>query len=630
MKEIQGEAKTIRKLLNGAKYSIDYYQREYKWQRKQLRELLDDLSTAFLEDHKPTNERDDVQSYGHYFLGSIIISSRDGKSFIIDGQQRLTTLSLLLIYLHRRQDTRQDRVKLDEMIFSEKYGKKSFNLDVAERAACMEALFNGQHFDSNVHSESVQNIMTRYQQIEADFPSDIDSAALPYFADWLIENVHLVEITTYADEDAYTIFETMNDRGLNLTSLDMLKGYLLANITEEVQRSDANRLWKDRVRQLAEFGKEEDADSVRAWLRSQYAQTIRERKKNAQPGDFDRLGTEFHRWIKENEQKIGLGKSADFFQFIQQDMVFYTRHYLRLREASRNLTKGLETVYYNAKQEFTLQYPLLLAPLSPMDSDAEVDRKFRIVSTFVDILIARRAVNYLMLTYSTMSYAVFLVMRDIRRKSAAELVRILKIKLGELGCDFNGTTDKNRKGMPEFGLNQWSKRYIRQILARMTSYTEEKSGMENRFEEYVAEGKNRYEIEHIWADHPDRHKDEFPDTSDFTGWRNSIGGLLLLPKSFNASYGDLPYQEKLPHYLSQNLLARSLHPHGHQHNPGFLKFIADSGLPFEPHPEFKKADLEARQKLYQKLAEEIWNTGRLDAELTPPKPLTESCQGLAA
>src|SRR5437879_129475 len=113
MKEIQGEAKTIRKLLNGAKYSIDYYQREYKWQRKQLRELLDDLGTAFLDDHKTTNERDAVQNYGHYFLGSIIISSRDGKHFIIDGQQRLTTLSLLLIYLHRRQDTRPDRVKLD-------------------------------------------------------------------------------------------------------------------------------------------------------------------------------------------------------------------------------------------------------------------------------------------------------------------------------------------------------------------------------------------------------------------------------------------------------------------------------------------------------------------------------------
>ena len=49
MREILGEAKTVRKLLHGVKYSIDYYQREYKWHEKQIRELVDDLSNKFLE-----------------------------------------------------------------------------------------------------------------------------------------------------------------------------------------------------------------------------------------------------------------------------------------------------------------------------------------------------------------------------------------------------------------------------------------------------------------------------------------------------------------------------------------------------------------------------------------------------
>ena len=110
----------------------------------------------------------------------------------------------------------------------------------------------------------------------------------------------------------------------------------------------------------------------------------------------------------------------------------------------------------------------------------------------------------------------------------------------------------------------------------------------------MSEGKNRYEIEHIWADHPERHTDEFSHPADFAEYRNRIGGLLLLPKSFNASYGDLPYAEKLPHYNGQNLLARSLHPQCYEHNPGFLRFKEQSGLPFAPHAEFKKADLEAR------------------------------------
>jgi hypothetical protein len=85
----------------------------------------------------------------------------------------------------------------------------------------------------------------------------------------------------------------------------------------------------------------------------------------------------------------------------------------------------------------------------------------------------------------------------------------------------------------------------------------------------------------------------------------------LLPKSFNASYGDDTYADKLPHYNTQNLLARSLHPQCYEHNPGFIRFMEQSGLPFVPHAEFDKADLENRSQLYRKIAERIWNPADL-------------------
>lgn len=141
MKEIRGDAKTICQLLGGAKYTIDYYQREYKWETKQVQELLDDLSAKFLEDYEPGQERSQVEKYGHYFLGSIIISDKDGQKYIIDGQQRLTTLTLLLIFLHNLEKKRSDRVEVSELIFWEKFSRRSFNIDVEERTACMEALF---------------------------------------------------------------------------------------------------------------------------------------------------------------------------------------------------------------------------------------------------------------------------------------------------------------------------------------------------------------------------------------------------------------------------------------------------------------------------------------------------------
>ena len=152
----------------------------------------------------------------------------------------------------------------------------------------------------------MQNIIARYGDIEDLFPPELQDAALPYFVDWLIENVHLVEITAYSDEDAYTIFETMNDRGLSLAPTDMLKGYLLANITDNQKKLVANDLWKRRIGELQEIGKDEDADCLKAWLRSQHANSIRERKRGAKPQDFDRIGTEFHRWVRENDEALGL------------------------------------------------------------------------------------------------------------------------------------------------------------------------------------------------------------------------------------------------------------------------------------------------------------------------------------
>ena len=78
MKEITGDAKTIRHLLSGQRYSIDYYQREYRWARKHVRELIQDLSENFLHSYQEKDERSAVQKYGHYFLGSVMGSISEG------------------------------------------------------------------------------------------------------------------------------------------------------------------------------------------------------------------------------------------------------------------------------------------------------------------------------------------------------------------------------------------------------------------------------------------------------------------------------------------------------------------------------------------------------------------------
>lgn len=601
MKEIRGDAKNIRSLLGGVKFAIDYYQREYRWETKHVSELIDDLAEKFLNSHDSANERTDVEHYGHYFIGSIIISNKNGRKFIIDGQQRLTTLTLMLVHMYRQLVDDFQKAQLADLIYTPKYGKRSFNLEVPERKVCMEALFTGKDFDENGQPESVANILHRFHDIEDQFPEELSGATLPFFADWLIENVHIVEITAYSDADAYTIFETMNDRGLSLTPTDMLKGYLLANIADTDHRNGASQVWRKHVSSLQELGKEEDADAIKAWLRSQHAQTIRERKRGAKPRDFDLIGTEFHRWVRDHEEDLELVKSADFGGFIREDFSFYAYWYEHIRRSAEILTEGLEAIHFNAHNNFTLQYPVLLAPLRRSDSEEIILRKLRIVSSYLDILISRRIWNWKSTSYSTMQYNMFqLIILNIRGKHVPDLAHYLTDRLA--------SEEETFASNDRFRLHGQNGRQIHRLLARITDYVETRSGRPSHYSEYIQRrGKHGYEVEHIWADHFERHTDEFSHPADFAEYRNRIGGLLLLPKKFNASYGDKPYEKKVGHYYGQNLLAQSLNEIAYEHDPGFSRFIHDSGMLFKPHEVFMKADLDARQDLYREIAQLIWD-----------------------
>ena len=222
------------------------------------------------------------------------------------------------------------------------------------------------------------------------------------------------------------------------------------------------------------------------------------------------------------------------------------------------------------------------------------------VAAYLDILINRRIWNCRAIDYSTMQYAMFLVMREIRGKSRrASWSTLLRERL-DAETEIFASNDR-------FRLHGMNGRQIHRLLARMTDYVETRSGQASRYVEYAQRGRKGYEIEHIWANHPERHSDEFAHPSEFQEYRNRIGGLLLLPKSFNASYGDLPYADKRRTTSARTCWREAFTSGAYDHNPGFMRFIKETGLPFQAHAQFKKADLDARQVLYQRLAEAIWN-----------------------
>ena len=106
VREILGKAKTVRELLKGVKYSIDYYQREYKWKADEVKRLVDDIFYHFEQSYAKhgdldASEQNVTAKYSWYYLNTYITNRTSGRIFVVDGQQRLTTLTLMLVALYR-------------------------------------------------------------------------------------------------------------------------------------------------------------------------------------------------------------------------------------------------------------------------------------------------------------------------------------------------------------------------------------------------------------------------------------------------------------------------------------------------------------------------------------------------
>ena len=614
MKKIDAKPKTLEELLS-QKYTIDYYQREYKWQTRQILELLEDLKERFIESYDDKHERREVENYSRYFLGGIIISARDNKKFIIDGQQRLTSLTLLLIYIHHqiKEKYKEDDGDVNRLIASTKFSQKSFNIEVEERKQAFKTIYEGRDFDINDQPESIVNIVERYRDIENEFPDILKDDVLLYFKDWLINNVDIVEITAYSDEDAYIIFETMNDRGLSLTPTEMLKGYLLSNIKIPEHRLEAEKSWRQTIVKLFELGKNEDATFIKTWLRAKYAESVRGGgNKYTINQDYENISPNFYKWVRNEQDKIGLNKSYDFQYFIQDKMYKFANHYIRIREAAENSNTNNNFVYFNATNQFSLQYPFILASLEADDSYEAVNKKINLISGYVDIFIVRKIVNNKSLAPGANIYKIFSLMKDVRGLSVNNLSSFLKEQVENMEYTFDNFID--------FSLNRNNKRYVHHILARITHHLHQQCGLELNFYALIRKKKNGqkvhlYQIEHILADKYERHSSEFENPSEFNIWRNYIGALLLLPESFNKSFGDKAYEDKREQYFGQNLLAKSLCEKCYQNNPEFLKYLKTNNLSFQAHKEFQKADIEKRQLLYKAICEEIWSVDRFDKEL---------------
>ncbi|WP_418509235.1 DUF262 domain-containing protein [Corallibacter sp.] len=601
--KIEASDKSINDLLKDQKFFIDYFQREYRWQEKHMEALIEDLSNAFLKSYKQGDKRSDVANYQSYYLGPVVFSVADGKNSIIDGQQRITSITLLLIYLNHLQKGKDNLVNIESLIFSEKYGEKSFNMTDEDRQEVLKGLFEDEEYNiKESDDETVYNIIDRYNDIHNFFPEDLVTDALPYFIDWFIGNVILVKITAYSDENAYTIFETMNDRGMNLTATEMLKGYVLSRISNSRERSKINELWKGHIKDLHDLGSNADLDFFKAWFRAKYAVTVRPRKADSENQDYEQIGTRLHDWFKNNHiDKFELTNSVHFYSFFEKEFNYYVKAYKFIWEKSTSYDFQCPHLFYINQWGIaaSLQDALLLAPLKSTDADEILIKKMDAVARFIETYTVRRSINFMKFGSSSIQYTFFNIIKSIRNLDLDDLYTELTNELHQLDQDFDAISN--------FRLHQQNKKFVKHLLCRITAFVDQNVGRDVTYVNYKEPKGKRFEIEHLWSNHFEGHRDEFDQEWEFSEVRNSIGALILLPNGTNQSFSSDKYEDKLPHYLKENTYAQTLHPDFYLKNPNYKNSILKS-IPFKSHSQLKSDDIRERIEVVKSLCEEIWST----------------------
>jgi Protein of unknown function DUF262/Protein of unknown function (DUF1524) len=612
------------------RYALPTYQRDYKWEAKHLRELLEDIQDVFFGEFENNHPRTAVSKYEKYFLGTIItIPAEEGRRAIVDGQQRITTLALMISYFTRFAESHPELEisDLGSLLRKKLFGVSQYNIQFSGARARLFDLLCDPAIQGDDLQDAVDAIVdlddggrrmyASFTQIHSYLSDELTSNVVPYFVDYLTQCVNLFEIGVSSEQIGHKVFVTMNDRGLKLSPLDLLKGYLLSSITDDAANATAHLSWKKTLDRLQALGQDEDSSFFKDWLRAQYAESIRSKQKDAPPGDFELAADAYHRWVEGNANKLGLKTSDDYSCLIVEKIPFFEGHYSSCITRESQFEADFECLYFNGSRDLTLQSMVLLSALDSTDSKTVADAKTKMVGHYLDCYVLHRFLNGQDSTYSNLRDPLFELVKKIRRKSVTELQTI-----------FEGLFDAHFPTGVSLATISYGKSdptSILHILARIGHFLEGELELTNNvgFAQYIQRKKSNstFDIEHLLPSNPEITKKElgskydFKTDEEYTSARNTLGGLILLSRGRNRSLRAKPFGEKRDAYATECIMAQTFCDSFYINNPQVKGHIQRLGLQITALPAVTKATINERQALYDNIAGKIWNKARF-AEIT--------------
>jgi len=609
----------ISQIFNNIKYDIDFYQREYKWNDdldyKPVSSLLKDIFYRFdLEKYNPNNEitPESIGKLEWYYLNSFLTNSVDGKKYIVDGQQRLTTLTLISIALYHLSKNCGLDTFITDTLRGSIQGTTEFGptywLGFKDRKAALDDLLNNHlDFSHTPNNISEKNIYANYKLIFEMLQNKYTTKhKLQTFISYFLNRIFLIEIEVDKDKDVAMVFEVINDRGVPLKPYEILKGKLLSQINI-ADRDKYVDIWESAISKIEEYGESQIDEFFSTYFRSKFTDSTEQYRKL----EKDR----YHKsiFLEDFDMKLGLkNDEVKCRDFIGSDLPYFADLYREILCFCQNYDKEYEHVYFNKLNNIDGQFLLILSAI--FRDDPDLNQKMKHVAKLFD-----RHFVALQLTSSYRSNnfnaSIISLNGKVRNRSISEINSAFQDQLLDDVKKSHGRDDLstmfNYQFFKSVGYNTSGSKFLRYFFARIDHHISDFSDLPDNgtYHQLVRQtnGKDVYHVEHILANNPE-NIDLFEDEEEFNEQRNRLGGLLLLKGKDNQSSGAETFDKKLKTYnVNGTYYARTLLKDMYHRNVKFLQYIEDKGLNFKSYDSFAKNEIEERHKLLYDLSKKIWD-----------------------
>ncbi|EHK2326309.1 DUF262 domain-containing protein [Clostridium perfringens] len=526
-------------LSNKFLFEIPDYQRAYSWTKENLKQLVEDIWES-VELNKARGNKE-FDQYEPYFLGSIVLCSKEYKDDgcgiydVIDGQQRLTSIIMLIAAIRDLIDNEEYKKVLSDLIYQKPNVLMGIKESIRVKARGKEEEFfkryiltNGgtelvKDLDMEELSEAKQNMVNAIEVFRDSFfneNGELLEEKLNEFIVYLLQKVVLVVITTESFTSAFRLFNVINARGLPLTDSDLLKSENLRVMNPEI-RKEYTDIWESHEQDL---GKEK-LDQIIGFMRTMKL------KNKVEESVYE----EFSKKIFRNEPEY-LG--VNFVNHLTAVKALYDKYII---DGNLEGVSEEEKSYYknliNIMREF-LPYDDWMAAVIRF---AEKFNDDKLVLEFVKVLEKRLVIDWVNgNSFADRLNRVYGILEAIEEKDSLEEIKEAPVFL----YDLERTTAYFENALNDIDFYSKGRMMIpKYIFVRLD--------MEKRPNE-VLDYSDKIMIEHVLPRNAKEAywKDNF-SADQRRNWANKFGNLVIITGAKNTRANNKPFAEKVEQYLSK-------------------------------------------------------------------------------